>query len=104
MTKSKKDKAIFQAMSEERNKIISQFDQSQLKGESNQINERAMGADMKPSEFTEGIDFCCDKSAQANPNLEKFAETERFAKEVDIDEESLRRNEGMRKMAKVDKI
>jgi hypothetical protein len=43
-----------------------------------------------------------DESINANPNFEKFAEMSRFNREIAIDEQSLRANNGMPKVGKLD--
>ena len=68
--------------------------QETLKSSTNDVNVRDdFARDMKPEEFTEkGTDYPSDESIGANPELEKYPETERFAKSHEIDENEIRKN------------
>jgi len=79
-------------MQKEQDKIIKRFDKSQLNAEHNNIDERAMGADMKPSEFVEKtVPDSRDESIDAPTENPRFSESFRFAKVVNKDEKALRK-------------
>jgi len=82
-----------QSPTEEQNSIINRFDTSQIEAaEQNNINERAMAEDTEPSAFVEkNVPDSRDESINANPNFPKFSESERFSREVNIDEKALRK-------------
>lgn len=66
----------------------------QLKGSVNTVNERKEGSDMRPSEFTSGLDPMSDtKPLRSDPEFPLFKEMKRFSKDIPIDEKSLRANE-----------
>ena len=98
---NKKQKRDF---SDEINSTVSEFDKSQLEGEVNQINERAMGADMPASAFTvkSTPDFVADKSINAETEFPRFSETERFSFMHEINEKELRENKGLKNVGKTD--
>ena len=104
MTNKKSKTKNPQTLKEQYDAVIDMMDKEQLESTSNNINIRKLGADMLPSEFTSGVDYVADKSVNANPNFQKFAETERFAKEVGINglEESIRQNKGTTHFGKTD--
>jgi len=80
--------------------VVNDIDQSQLKASTNDVNVRDdFARDMKPEEFTGGIDRVADESADANPELEKYPETERFAKEHQpIDENAIKKGMGLKEV------
>ena len=80
-------------------------DKEQLKNSTNDVNVRAdFAKDMKPSEFTDNYtdnpaDIPTDSETEMSPH---YPETARFAKSHSIDENELRQNKGMGKVAKTD--
>ncbi|MCW3996490.1 MAG: hypothetical protein NWE98_10145 [Candidatus Bathyarchaeota archaeon] len=68
-------------------KTISKIDQSQLPNSANDVNVRDEYAkDMRPDEFTGGLDAPSDGSTGFNPEFPAYPETQRFAKKHDIPE------------------
>jgi len=92
-------------LKEQYDSVIDMMDKEQLASESNNINIRKLGSDMKPSEFTAGTDYASDKSINGEKTeFPKFAETERFSFMHQIDQEELKKNKGATKFGKETKI
>jgi len=91
---------------EEQDSIINRFDVSQIEAaeQNNSIDERAQGADVEPSEFTHGTDYASDTPANQDSTVKLLKECESYCHEIPISQEEMKKNVGLKKVAKESKI
>lgn len=76
--------------------ILGLIEQSQLESENNDVDV-SKNLEDKTEDFTEkGTDFASDEGIDANPEFEKFPETNRFAKSHEFPDETKDQGEKVR--------
>jgi len=90
---------------EEQDSIINRFDKSQIDSaeQNNNVNVYNEAED-KPSDMTFGTDYASDTPANQDSTVKLLKECESYCHEIPISQEEMKKNVGLKKVAKESKI